>query len=251
MTDQKNQWHLSPDQSQEADREEYRALSGWAVAAAALGAISAVALVDPVAWLAPLLGVLCGLFALRRIARRAPDLTGRKAAIIGLSLSLFFGSLAVGQWTISRQLLLRQARQMDLAWFDALAAGQPQRAFLFRFRPEERPADDDRLWAAYRSDPKLRDALEKFTAERFVRTMLQLGKKATVRYYATENIRRQEGDHLVTQLYAVTFDKDGKKTSFFVRLVNQRTTKTAPSADKIGWRIVGIDAGVQPDWETL
>ncbi|MFM8953109.1 MAG: hypothetical protein ACKOOF_08645 [Planctomycetaceae bacterium] len=68
-----------------ADPEAYRALSGVAVAAAALAAFSPLAFVDW--WLAvvPLIGLVLGSVALRDIARRPTELTGRPLAIVAMA----------------------------------------------------------------------------------------------------------------------------------------------------------------------
>jgi hypothetical protein len=68
-----------------ADPEAYRALSGVAVAAAALAAFSPLAFVDW--WLAvvPLIGIVLGSVALRDIARRPAVLTGRLLAIAAMA----------------------------------------------------------------------------------------------------------------------------------------------------------------------
>lgn len=68
-----------------ADAEVYRAFSGVAVAAAALTAFSPLAFVDW--WLAvvPLIGIVLGSVALRDIARRPTELTGRPLAIAAMA----------------------------------------------------------------------------------------------------------------------------------------------------------------------
>ena len=68
-----------------ADPEAYLALSGVAVAAAALAAFSPLAFVDW--WLAvvPLIGLVLGSVALRDIARRPIELTGRPLAIVAMA----------------------------------------------------------------------------------------------------------------------------------------------------------------------
>jgi len=69
-----------------ADAEVYRAFSGVAVAAAALAAFSPLAFVDW--WLAvvPLIGVVLGSVALRDIARRPTELTGRPLAVAAMAV---------------------------------------------------------------------------------------------------------------------------------------------------------------------
>lgn len=67
--------------------DEYRALAGVAIAAAALALLSPLAFIDW--WLAvvPILGIVLGSVALRDIARRPTALTGRPLAIVAMLVS--------------------------------------------------------------------------------------------------------------------------------------------------------------------
>ena len=88
---------------------EYRAVSSSAVAGLILGLLSPAAMIDPVLWTAPIAGIIFSVLGLRRIARNAPALISRKAAMWGLILSIFFGSAAVTDWYVYRAMLRRQA----------------------------------------------------------------------------------------------------------------------------------------------
>jgi len=230
-----------------AEQDEYHALCGLAVAGLVLGLFSVVALVDPRAAVVSAAGILVSGLALWRIARRSPELVGRKAAVIGLVLSLLFGSVAVGHSLAYRWLLIRQAQQVGMTWFNLIAQGQPQAAHQLVFAPQDRePADGD-LWAFYcTNEPRYR-ALEKYLATPLLRTLLALGTRATVRPYATEEIDTRAGEEYVVGLYSVTFDQDGRKTTFLVRLVAQHLGNDA--AGRSAWKIVGSEGGVHPEWE--
>ena len=88
---------------------EYRAVSSSAVAGLILGLLSPAAAIDPVLWAVPIAGIIFSSLSLRRIAQNAPALIGRKAAIVGLILSIFFGSAAVTDWCAYRAMLRRQS----------------------------------------------------------------------------------------------------------------------------------------------
>ncbi len=75
--------------------EAYRTMSVAAVVACVLGIVSIVALADYWALKAiPALGLVVGLFALRQLAKYPDELSGRKAALVGVAASAFF--LAAG-----------------------------------------------------------------------------------------------------------------------------------------------------------
>lgn len=229
----------------DAEVAEYRALSTLAVVGLIFGLLSAAALVDPFAWCLPLLGVLFSLGALRRIARAEPALVGRKAALIGLVLALLMGSTALGQWGGTRYLLRRQARQFATVWFDALRGQQPQVAHQLTQRPKIRRPLDAALWEFYRTGPDRREQLEEYTAQPLVHTLLALGEGARVRYCGTRAVGRYASGFSVFQIFAVTFDQAGRRTTFFVGVDARRT---APDdSGKADWYLAGAKGGIDPE----
>lgn len=90
----------------EDEPEDYRSLSGLAVAALIVGVVSPLALVAPILLLIPLLGTVLGLLAIRKVRRESEYFTGLGLAIFGLAISVLmvtaagamhslFGALAV------------------------------------------------------------------------------------------------------------------------------------------------------------
>jgi hypothetical protein len=87
--------------------EAYRTVSAAAVVACVLGIVSITALADYWALKAiPVMGLVAGLVASRQIAKYPDELSGRKAALIGVALSavfLTFGS-GLSWWTYVAEL---------------------------------------------------------------------------------------------------------------------------------------------------
>jgi len=231
----------------EADQDEYRAVSGMAVAGLVLGVLSIVALVDPRAAIVSGAGVLVSGLALWRIARRSPELIGRKAALAGLMLSLLMGSIPLGYCLAYRGLLVHQSRQIAKTWFDLVAQGQPHVAYQLLVAPEDRRPAGSALWEFYGSDESRYKGLEQYLNEPVVRTLAALGKSATVRPYAIEAVDARADERLVVALYSVTFERHGQKTTFLVRLASRRLPDDA--AGRAAWQIVGLEGGVRPAWE--
>jgi hypothetical protein len=220
----------------EVDPETYAAVSGLAVAALVFGILSVAALVDPLAWGIPAVGAVLGAVALARIVRRPGELVGRKAAVAGLLLSLFFGSVAVGERNVYRALLRREARQVARAWFERVAERQPQLAHQLSLDPDHRQPPGSDAWVAYRKNGDLHNSLEKYVGEPLMRTLLALGEKATVRYYGSPAIEGNRGQESVVLLYAVTFDAEHGKKTFFVQVVARHTS--ADIEGRIPWAVV-------------
>ena len=242
---------MTTDQQSEAaaeqndlDAAEYRALSPWAVIALVLGLISATAFVSPVLWIVPVLGLSAAAMALRQIRASENEMTGRRAALWGLGLSVAFGIGAVADRGATSWRLEAEATAFATLWFDHLQHDRPHLAHQLTLEPHRRRGSGDG-WAQYREQPEARVELEGFTADKPIRALLALDERATVRLYQTEAIRSADrGRHFVGQLYAVTYDHQGVTTTFFLRIAALRTlerdTKT-PS-----WKITSWQAGVRP-----
>jgi hypothetical protein len=229
---------------QDADIAQYRVLSVSAVLSLLLGVSSALGLVSPLFWIVPVAGVALGLLALGRIARNAPALTGRKAAILGLFLSVLFGASGVMDWCSYRWMLRTEARRFAGTWFQLLADDEPEKAFQLTVHPPHRAKLDAPLWEFYRKEPRSRRDLEKYVKDPLVRTLLALGSKATARYYDTFG-QGTDGDKVqVYLIYAVSFDaEDGRRESFFVGVELERVEMESGTAN---WRITETKQDVVP-----
>lgn len=102
----------------------YRPVSVLAVAAAASGAVSTLALVGPVFWVVPLVGAALSWAALVDVGRPGAPKAGRLAALAGLALALGFGMQAVATAATSEWLARGRAEAAARFWLDAIAAGR-------------------------------------------------------------------------------------------------------------------------------
>jgi hypothetical protein len=219
--------------SQDAELAEYRALAGQAVLGLIGGLLAPLAMVDPLLWSIPAAGTIVSWWALSRIKRGAPAISGRKMALSGLMLSLLFLAAAPADWLVYRWMVRTEARQFSVEWFKYLAQDEPQKAHQLTTVPQARQPLDDLLWAVYRNGPRLRQDLENYVKSPLVRTLLALGPKAQVRFYDTLGQAHLNDDDLVDQVFAVTYEEGGERKSFFV-LVQMARMKTDNGA---GWRI--------------
>ncbi len=228
---------------EDPDAAQYRAVSGLAIVGLLAGLLSLLALVAPVLWAVAFVALIVNLKAIQRIAANAPALLGRKAALAGLAFSVIALCAAPADWIVYRRLVRQEARQFADLWFDYLRADQPHRAHQLTVGPTSRDPFDDKLWESYR-DEQARSMLQQFIVKPEVRTLLALGDKATVRYYATES-QWAEGDRdRVYQTFAVTYpDSDGLKT-FFIGLLLEREID-APTGHAY-WQISRSLGGVTP-----
>ena len=228
----------------DADTKQYRAVSGLAILGLLASLLSLLGLVTPLLWALAIVALLVNLAALKRIRANAPALLGRKAALAGLAVSAVALCAAPADWIVYRTLLRGEARQCAGLWFDYLRDNQPHKAHQLTLNPTTRDPLDDTLWESYREGSQGRPIFEGNLRSPEVRTLLALGDKATVRYYATESQWTEGDKDEVYQTFAVTFpDSDGLKT-FFVGLMLERSVHSPTG--RAYWQISRTFGGVKP-----
>ena len=224
---------------------QYRSVCGLAIVGLLFGLLSPLALIDPAAWLVPLVAVIICWTAILRIRRHAAVMIGRKVAICGLVIAVLSGTTAVSQWFGRRSFVERQARGIAAAWFTLLANGQPLKAHQLNLIPTERKPLDGDLLDVYKREPKSREYLDKFLKKPLVRTTLALGKKADIRFYKCEGTWGRFGKENVREIYSISFDdENGKRKTFFASVLLRRSPPKQP--DEINWVVADFKGGVQP-----
>lgn len=102
----------------------YRPMSALAVAAAGTGAAAALAVVSPLFWMLPLVGVALAVAALRDVDRPGAAKAGRLAALAGLALAAGFGAQAATTALATRWIACGRAEAAARVWVDAVRAGK-------------------------------------------------------------------------------------------------------------------------------
>ena len=77
-----------------------------------------------------------------------------------------------------------------------------------------------------------------------MRTLLALGPKAQVRFYRTADQTHENDNDRVAQCYAVTYEEQGEKKSFFVVV---EMVRRKLSSGQAGWHVVDAQGGVRPE----
>jgi hypothetical protein len=228
--------------SQDAEFAAYRALANQAVAGLIFGLLGPLAILSPMFWAVPALGVFFSAWALRRIKRDPLALTGRKLAWAGLSLSLVMAIAAPTDWLVYSHVVRNEARQFSSFWLQCLTHDEPHKAHQLAMPPQSRRPLDDHLWKYYGGSIRLRRALEGYVETPLARTLLALGPRAVVRFYKSGRLSQEDYGDLVEQVYAVTYEEQGEKTSF---LVTVQAVRTKLDGGKAGWQITSA-AVVEP-----
>lgn len=236
-----------PDGRLEMSERLYRPMSGTAVAGLVMALISPVAFLHPVLWIVPLVAVALCLRARWSIQRSYPSQAGSTVALLGLVLSGVTAAAVPARLATRHILLERQCRQLMDDWLTYLRRGEPQKAYQLTVVPERRAKLDDSLWDVYRSREDDRKKLKMFTISPPVATLLSLRDLANVRYYRTERRDTTLAGMEVARVYAVTFPREGKPTTYFMRVTFVHTDGQKDQGT--GWRIVEKQAPYRPaEW---
>jgi hypothetical protein len=224
---------------------EYRSVDPWAVGGLVLAILSPMALIAPLLWLIPPLGILANSMALRRL-RTEPHRIGRTAALVGLGLSVLFGAAPMARALTARILLADQARPTADQFFEYLCQGQPEKAAMLESAPESRQPLDESLWPFYRRNKDAQDRLRKLTENRPARALLALGDRAQVRFYKMPKLESAAAHAAVLYWYTVTYDdENGKKKTFLIRILLER--KPSRTAEINPWQVTAFSGGIDPD----
>jgi hypothetical protein len=206
---------------------QYRAVSAVAVAGLIMAVVSLVAFAHPVFWPLPVAAAAVNVAALRRIADHASALLGRPLAFAGLAIALAIGAAAPTQYFVSIERSQLEARQFVRLWFDAVKTGRVDLAAALLLSPtarHEHLADSAELEG---DGPLNRKSLESFSDNPVVRALLVLGESAHIHFLETQMHQTTLFSERMRSLWAVTYEKDGKRQSFLVRVILERNARHA------------------------
>jgi hypothetical protein len=99
---------------------DYRPVSRLAVAAAAAGIASTLAVISPVFLALPLVGVALAVAAFRDLCTTGAAKAGRLAALAGLALSVGFGVQGLTEFGVGRWLAGRRAEAAARYWLETI-----------------------------------------------------------------------------------------------------------------------------------
>jgi hypothetical protein len=226
----------------------YRSLSGWAVVGAILGAISPLALVDPLLWGIPIVAFIVNCRALWIIKLNAPAMTGRKAALIGLWLAVLCAAAAPTDYFYYQWRIRNEAKQAARFWFESLANNQPEIAYELSLPPGQRHKFDAKLKELYKLSDKWREPFELyFSTEKsggslsLPPTLLKLGKDADVRFIRLLDHQIIETQDVIEQMYSLTYTDAGERKTLLFKI---RLARMLTADGSVSWRLLDSQTGV-------
>ncbi len=203
--------HDAPEYGAEAETEQndYRPLSSMAVLTCLAGVASFLAILSPVLWVLPAIAVVLGLAALREL-HRTPERTGRRAALAGIALALFFGSWAPVRYLSRQRTIKHYARQFADDWLVLFRHEEFFKAHQLQLYKMQRAGGEVSLKEHYEKNSMAKTELDTFFEADPAKKMRSMGKNATFRFVRTEAIAPEPTRDSVTLRYVMTYREKGK-----------------------------------------
>ncbi len=213
----------------EAEGERFRSFSRMAGLSIALGLLSSLVLVHPLFLFVPIIATVLAIVALKQIALRPGELTGRPVALCGLILAMFFAGLGPTRAYMAHKLLLDDARRFSDRWVELVREGKLYEAYELHLRPPERQLPGSDFQQYYGILPKViekprmtpmeyslgrlqpRNAILAFYAEAPLKQMVEAGPDAKIAFEEVTSIDRHRGTDIVALRYVMTYNEDGRE----------------------------------------
>jgi hypothetical protein len=216
----------------------YRPMSLLAFLTLALGLVSGIALAHPIAWFAPAITLVIGVYSLRRISEPRANLAGRRLAMLGILLAVLFGAWAPSRYYTRQRHFFEAARQFADSWLALVREGKLQEAHQLTLMHHRRQATTAGLPRFYRENEQERQALANYFRKPLIKSLVELGTKAEFVYRAGHAISPPEdGRQLVVLDYEARWqDESGPRTLPFLLSLERQDL---PDSNMNIWRIEG------------
>jgi hypothetical protein len=229
------------------DEAPYRTISILSIVGLILGIAAPLAFFAPLLYAIPIAGIIVTLLAIRKISLSDGALIGRKAAVIGLALSVVGLTAAATRTMMFQELLSRQARAAALQWIELLQSGNAETAYKLtsagRQRAPTTPADPSE--ATSQASP-----LDSFRADTVPHFLLDHAQDAPVTFVRDSVFDpATPGNERIQQLYqvGVPAETNGAATTTLTVMLQRVQASDAIPAQ---WLIAAYnsdDLATQPD----
>jgi hypothetical protein len=237
-------FHEAPEVLQE--EPDYHPMSGLAVAGLILGLVSAAAFLSTVAWALAGVAVLVNMIALVQVARSDPPRMGRRAAQVGLVISLFCLAGAITVHLSQSWLCRAHARSVVELWLTKVLEGDMEIADQLTLLPQNRLGGLESLRQEYQEQPFLRDRLEAYKKADAMKQLMDAAGRAS---FSLVDVVEQISDavqEVVVFRYRIDVQRADRLESFEVTIGATRPEGSSKAVST--WRVQapGGGADAQP-----
>ena len=232
--------HPNPD-SRFADEEEqtaYRPVSVWAILAFLVGLASPVALVDPLGLFVPAAGIALAAWAFHALDHADPRPTGRRWAVAGLVLSLFFAAAAPVRFVARRHALHQRACEFCEQWLAAIRQNRPWLAFELMRPAGARPALDTPLDELSKSEG-FKVGYQKFLENPVVKALFADRDGFSARFVRESLFQSYYDRDFLGETYEATFSPGRNPGRLLIRFGLERTISEKDGREQ--WKMADVN----------
>jgi hypothetical protein len=202
-----------------------------------LGALSFLALLKPGLWIFPLLAITLAVISLVSLARN-PEKIGRKAAIAGLVLAMFFGAWASSRYFSRQQWLAGHARKNADIFLDYVKQQRLPEAHQLHMRFDRRAPEGMSLDEFYETPDFEEGSYTDFFATPPLNEFSKVAPEATVEYQGLAAYKQYGYEDDVVLRYVARYRDEGKPKELVMLVTARRTVH--PTTGECGWAILGV-----------
>jgi len=215
---------------------QYRVVSGWALAALVLGLLSPAAIVAPILWLVPAMGLAAALIAMWSITTAQGQKSGWYLAILGLLLAIFFGVAGPAR-AITRNLWLEtRAERIAQVFVDLLRENKPLEAHELTKAASQRKPLGENAMELIEKNPDMKREYERFLNTELMKTLLERGETAEVELSSASFLGSNERQDVLTVPYHIGSKDAAKPLSVSGEIGLERTTEMMTGREL--WRVM-------------
>ncbi len=202
--------------------DDYQSFSAMAIVGLLISFFSPLAFASTVAAVVPIASTIVCIAALVKISTSRPTLKGKKVALLGLMISLFFAAAGV-TYNVSREAALKQqARYVADQWFDAARRGDFPALHQLSLTPDKREPIADQVDELYAKLPEKQVEMVRYTEVEPIPTLHRLKDAIDIKFHSYLNVGLDGRYDRMELLYLFEFEEDGRDKQGFVSLVLQR-----------------------------
>ncbi len=198
----------------------------------ALGLFSFLAVFKPVLWVFPVTTICLGCASLY-VVQKNPLKIGRKAALIGLALAIFFLAWGSSHYFLRQQWLTYHARRYAEAWLELVRSDQLREAHQLHLRKSSRLAEGVTMDDYYGKHPYAQGDFESFYDHPQLQKLLQLPPSAKVVYERLGAYDTLANSDTLTLVFRAEMPDDARSKSLPVQIVMVRDRD--PATGEFDW----------------
>jgi hypothetical protein len=229
--------YADPAANEPGASHEYHSPQPLAIITLALGLLSFLALFRTTLWIFPIVTLVLGLVSLRTLAGQTEKI-GRKAAVAGMVLAVFFWGWAAAYDIVREQWLIGHAREYADAWLELLQQQKLREAHQLHVSRGKRAEGNISLEEFYKKQRYAQSDFESFYDKEPLKDIAEFAPHAKFTYDGSRDRVSDPYSERVVLRYIATYDSHGQARTLPFRVLLLRRVDL--STGDHYWEVEGV-----------